>query len=57
LGRWLLAIRANPAYKLLCAALDSPPTEPDMRGYAAIVGVFRQKREFLHRGARCVRGR
>jgi site-specific DNA recombinase len=33
--------------KRLCAARDSPPTEPDVRGYAAIVGVFRQKRGFL----------
>jgi hypothetical protein len=33
-----------PHDKRLCAARDSPLTEPDIRGYAAIVGVFRQKR-------------
>jgi hypothetical protein len=32
-----------PHDKRLCAALDVQASEPNMRGYAAIVGVFRQK--------------
>jgi hypothetical protein len=36
-----------PHEEQVCAARDSLPTEPDMRGYAAIAGVFRQKPRFL----------
>jgi len=38
--------QSNPIQKgeWLCAAWNSTSTEPDMRGYAAIVEVFRQKR-------------
>jgi len=40
-----------PHEERVCAARDSAPTEPDMRGYSANVGVFRQKRRLLPDGA------
>src|SRR6478752_691344 len=36
-----------PYEERVCAVLEMPPIGPNRRGYAAIVGVVRQKRRFL----------